>query len=116
MTSTNTAKPHLVAAVNELGALACAVRPDWTVTEVTGALVDARTVGMTWAQTIVGMARLIVDLQARPGELVPTRTEPPRSARRTAVLESHASELQAARDACAAGTAKLKAAEQVSES
>lgn len=110
MTSIDTTKPHLVAAVNELGALACAVRPDWTVNDVTAALVDARTSGMTWSQTVLGMARLIVDLQALPRELVP-HADKLQAARRPAVLERHSDELQAAREACAAGTAKLRSDE-----
>lgn len=111
MTSTNTAKPHLVAAVSELGALACAVRPDWTVQEVTAALVDAKTVGMTWAQTVVGMARLMVDLHARPAELVPARPDV-RQPPRPAVLDRHSAELDKVREDCAAAAAKLKAEER----
>lgn len=111
MTSTNSPKPVLVAAMNELVALAVAVRPDWTAEQVTGALVDARTCGMTWAQAVVGVARLIVDLDAKPGELVPTHTAPQRSNPRPAVLERHANALDRVREDCALAVAKLRSDE-----
>lgn len=111
MTSNNTAKPTLFAAMNELVAFAVAVRHDWTDDQVTAALVDAKTCGMTWAQAIVGMARLMVDLDAKPGELVPTRTAPPRVIARPASLERHAEALDRVREDCALAVAKIRADE-----
>lgn len=109
MTSTNTAK--LVAAMNELIALACAARPDWTADQVTAALMDAKTCGMTWAQAIVGMARLIVDLDAKPSELVPHRAVPPRVTARPAALDRHTEALGRVREDCALAVAKIRAEE-----
>lgn len=115
MTSTNKAKPVLVAAMTELVALAVAVRPDWTADQATAALVDAKTCGMTWAQALVGMARLIVDLDAKPGELIPHHLDMQRSAAKLAAkpaaLGRHAGELTRAREDCALASAKLRADE-----
>lgn len=103
----DTGEPHLVAAVNELGAMACAVRPDWPPADVTAALVDARVCGMTFAQTLLGLSRLIVDLSAQPRELVPLG-EAPRTVHKPAVLKRHAGELEQARQACAEASAKRR--------
>jgi len=111
VTSTDATKPVLVAAMNELVALAVAVRPDWTADQVTAALVDAKTCGMTWAQALVGVARLIVDLDATPGELVPNHRDPHRSPARPAVLQRHADALDRVREDCALAVAKLRAEE-----
>ena len=111
MTSTNKPQPVLVAAMNELVTLACAVRPDWTADQVTAALVDAKTRGMTWAQALVGLARLLVDLDANPSELVPDHRDQHGSTARPAVLKRHADALDRVRADCALAVTKLRAEE-----
>ncbi|MEU8275707.1 hypothetical protein ACFYOK_10800 [Microbispora bryophytorum] len=101
-------------AIPELVALATAVRPDWAAADVQAAIVDAKTCGWTWAQALVGMARLIVDLDARPGELVPPNPDPQRSKapQKPGRPADHADDLAAARAAAAAAAEKLRSLEQ----
>lgn len=106
-------KPEIRAALGELVALAVAVRPDWTADDVQAALVDARTCGWSWAHAFVAMARLIVDPDAKPGELVPPHPDPQRAPlHRPGSAESAAELLAEARELCDRASAKLRAAEQ----
>lgn len=78
MTSNNT---EIRVALPQLVDLAVAVREDWTAADVKGAMVNAYNHGFTWSQALVAMVRLMVDGQARPGEIVPERHNPVIAAR-----------------------------------
>lgn len=112
MKTTVDTEPKIYAAQNELIALAVAVRPDWTAAQVSGAIVDAKTCGRTWAQVVVGLSRLMVDPLARPSELTPPAPDPQRSNRPTQPVPAaaHADELERARIDCERATAAHKAA------
>ena len=63
----------------QLIALALAVRPDWHETHVRADLAHATTIGLTWAQQLIGLTRLMADPAAQPRDLIPhhqRRTEP----------------------------------------
>lgn len=113
MNATDTG-PKIYAAQNELIALAVAVRPDWTAMQVSGAILDAKTCGKTWAQVVVGLARLMVDPDARPAELTPPAPDPQRANRpvRPVPAAAHADELERARIECERATARHKALER----
>jgi hypothetical protein len=104
---------ELRSAMAELVALAVAVRTDWTAEQVQGALLNAKSNGFTWGQAIVGMARLMVDPQAVPAELVPPPKDPQRPwVQPPGAADNHRDELSAARVICAEATAKIRAAER----
>lgn len=111
MAATET-EPTIYPAQNELVGLAVVVRRDWTAAQVSGAIIDAKTCGRTWAQVLVGMARLMVDPGAKPSELVPPAPDPQRANRPTRPVPAaaHADELEQARIDCERATAAHKAA------
>lgn len=65
--------PEIRRATAELVALAVAMRADWDVSAVEQALAQAAAEGMAWPLMVSGMARLMIDPSASPGDLVPAR-------------------------------------------
>jgi len=71
-------------AVAELVALVAKMRegdPYWRAGVIEGVIVHAANTGLTWPQTVVGLVRLAVDPEARPGELIPNRLDPTKPGR-----------------------------------
>lgn len=104
-------KPEIRRAVVSLVTLACEVRPDWNAADVQGAIVAAATAGWLWPRVLVEVARLMVDPDGAPRDLVHASQDPVRRRVVPADPERHADALAEAREACADGAAKLKAAE-----
>lgn len=66
-----TDRPAVQPASDHLVALALAVRPDWNEHDLRCAIADARTVGMSWQQVLVGLTHMMIDPDASPRALVP---------------------------------------------
>lgn len=67
---TDTEKPAVQRAGDELLTLVLAMRPDWFELEVRSALVDASECGLTWPTAAWRIVRLAGDPDASPRELV----------------------------------------------
>lgn len=96
---------------------AAETRPDWDSSNLRAVLLHAHTIGMTWAQVLATMGRLMADQRAVPGELVPDWRDPVAAAHRVgADPAKHADELADARAAIAAASAKRRTTDrQVAE-
>lgn len=110
-----TEKTEIRTALPQLIDLAVAVRGDWNAADVKGAMLNAHNHGFTWPQALVAMVRLMVDEQARPGEIVPVRHNPIVAARAAKPVGAEIPEdvenmLAAAVQVCEEATAKHKAA------
>lgn len=69
---------ELTPARDELLALACATRTDWTERDVEAAVVRAQLAGWTWARILTAVVLLAADPLGVPDELAPAvRSGPP---------------------------------------
>lgn len=81
--------PTIQRAVPQLVDLAVRVRPDWREADLRAVIAGAATIGMTWEQTLVGLARLMVDEHAHPRELIPDSRDPLRRPRQADPESTH---------------------------
>lgn len=63
-------------ALQELVALAAAMREDWNPDQITGAVLAARTAGWSWERTVVTFAVLMTTDDAEPRDLLEATRDP----------------------------------------